>query len=81
MMSDDGIAISRRKITLSTSSIIPNNEKTGVELVLIWLFLCMQLMIGKINWFLLIKNIISKVYATRVETILNYLILKLHGSM
>ena len=32
MMSDDGIAISRRKITLSTSGIIPNIEKTGVEL-------------------------------------------------
>ena len=32
MMSDDGIAISRRRITLSTSGIIPNIEKTGIEL-------------------------------------------------
>ena len=32
MMSDDGIAISRRRITLSTSGIIPNIEKTGTEL-------------------------------------------------
>ena len=32
MMSDDGIAISRRRITVSTSGIIPNIEKTGTEL-------------------------------------------------
>ncbi len=32
MMSDDGIAISRRRITLSTSGIIPNIEKTGIDL-------------------------------------------------
>ncbi len=32
IMSDDGIAISRRKITLSTSGIIPNIEKAGIEL-------------------------------------------------
>ena len=32
MMSDDGIAISRRRITLSTSGIIPKIEKTGTEL-------------------------------------------------
>ncbi len=32
MMSEDGIAISRRKITLSTSGIIPYIEKTGIEL-------------------------------------------------
>ncbi len=32
MMSNDGISISRRRITLSTSGIIPNIKKTGIEL-------------------------------------------------
>jgi 23S rRNA (adenine2503-C2)-methyltransferase len=32
MMSDDGISLSRRRITLSTSGIIPNIDKTGAEL-------------------------------------------------
>ena len=32
MMSDDGISLSRRRITLSTSGIIPNIDKTGSEL-------------------------------------------------
>jgi 23S rRNA (adenine2503-C2)-methyltransferase len=32
MMSNDGISLSRRRITLSTSGIIPNIDKTGTEL-------------------------------------------------
>ena len=32
MMSDDGISLSRRRITLSTSGIVPNIDKTGLEL-------------------------------------------------
>ena len=32
MMSDDGIYISRRRITLSTSGIIPSINKAGVKL-------------------------------------------------
>lgn len=32
MMSDDGISLSRRRITLSTSGIVPNIDRTGFEL-------------------------------------------------
>ena len=32
MMSDDGISLSRRRITLSTSGIVPKIDKTGLEL-------------------------------------------------
>jgi 23S rRNA (adenine2503-C2)-methyltransferase len=32
MMSDDGISLSRRRITLSTSGIVPMIEKTGIDL-------------------------------------------------
>ena len=32
MMSDDGISLSRRRITLSTSGIVPMIEKSGIDL-------------------------------------------------
>ena len=32
MMLDDGISLSRRRITLSTSGIVPMIEKSGIDL-------------------------------------------------